>query len=162
MRGVSLLELLATLCLVGILAALGGQRVAMLRDRVAVEAAATDILTAYQRARLDALRSAAPVRLEVAATWITAWSRTDGDSSRAWAVPGPAIHGVALRDGMGPVVMLPAGITMGVANGRYVLERGSARQTLIASRLGRLRVSRPRRRQSPSRSSSARPGSSIA
>lgn len=158
MGGHSLLELLVTLALLGVLAALGGQRLSTLRDRLAVDAAVTDILLTYQRARLEALRTASPVRFEITPGRITGWRLTDGDSVRAWSTPGLETHGVRVRESAGRVLMSPSGITLGVANGRYVVERGSARRAVIASRLGRLRVARPRRRQSPSRSSMAPPG----
>lgn len=150
MRGYSLLELLTTLSLLGLLAALGGQRLGQVRDELAVHAAVTDIVLAYQRARLEALRTASPVRFEITHARITGWWLSDRDSSLAWSAPGPGRHGVVVRERVGPVVMSPAGITLGVANGRYVVERGSAHRAVIASRLGRLRVARPRRRQSRS------------
>lgn len=160
MRGYSLLELLLALALLGILVALGGQRLGTVRDALAVDAAVTDIRLTYQRARLEALRTASPVRFEITPGRITGWRLTGRDSVRAWSVPGLGRHGVMVREGVGRVLMSPAGITLGVANGRYVVERGSARRAVIASRLGRLRVARPRRRQSPSWSPAAPAGSS--
>lgn len=151
MRGYSLPELLVTLGVVGLAITLATLRLAALGDRFAVEAATADLLIAYQRARLTALGSAEPVRFEFAATRTTAWSLGIADSSLAWTLPGPAARGVTLVESPGPVVMTPAGVTMGVANGRYVLERGGTRRAVVASRLGRLRVSRPRGRRGPAR-----------
>jgi len=160
MRGHSLLELLVTAALLGILATLGGQRLAKVRDGLAVNAAINAILLTYQRARVEALRTGTPVRFEITPDHITGWRLNGSDSVRAWSAPGLGMHGVTLREGLGRVLMSPAGITMGVANGRYVVERGSARRAVIASRLGRLRVARPRRRQSPSWSPAAPAGNS--
>lgn len=151
MRGHSLPELLVTLAVIGLATAVATLRLAAFGDRFAVEAATADLLIAYQRARLTALGSAQPVRFEFAATRATAWSLGPTDSSLAWTIPGPAARGVALVESPGPVVMTPAGVTMGVANGRYVLERGDTRRAVVASRLGRLRVSRPRGRRGPVR-----------
>lgn len=151
MRGSSLPELLVTLAVIGLATAMATLRLATFGDRFAVEAATADLLVAYQRARLTALGTAQPVRFEFAAPRATAWSLGTTDSSLAWTIPGPAARGVTLVESPGPVVMTPAGVTMGVANGRYVLERGDIRRTVVASRLGRLRVSRPRGRRGPTR-----------
>lgn len=144
MRGASLLEVLLTLSLLGILAMLGGQHLGRLRDDLAVDAATTDILLTYQRARLEALRTTTPVRFEITPTRITGWRLRGRDSALAWSAPGLGRHGVVLREGVGRVLMGPSGITLGVANGRYVVERGAAHRAVIASRLGRLRIARPR------------------
>lgn len=161
MRGFTLLELLVTASLLGLLATLGGPRLGTLRDDLAVEAAVTDIQIAYQRARIEALGSGHPVRIEITTERIVAWRLAGTDSTLCWSAPGPGWHGVRLREATGRVVMTPAGITIGVANGRYVVERGAAHRAVIASRLGRLRVT-PRHRQSPSRPSGPSPGNSRA
>lgn len=146
MRGYSLIELLATLTLLGLGVTVGIPRFTALRDRLAVEGATSDVLAAYHHARLAALTLAAPVRLTVLPARITIYALADDDSMLAWSGPGPATRGVTLTESPGAVVMIPAGVTMGVANGRYVFLRGGISRTVVASRLGRLRVSRPRRR----------------
>lgn len=160
MRGFTLLELLLTTSLLGMLLMLGGPRLGALRDGLAVEASVTDIRIAYQRARIEALGRGVPVRFEITPGRIVGWQLSGEDSVPCWSAPGPGQHGVHLRERVGRVLMTPAGITLGVANGRYVVERGSARRAVIASRLGRLRVTHPRRRQSPLPTSGASPGNS--
>lgn len=151
MRGYSLIEMMAALTVVALGTTVGMSRFIALRDRLAVEGAASDVLAGYHHARLAALTRAAPVRLAVQPNRITIFALAETDSTLAWSGPGPSIRGVTLAESPGAVVMTPAGVTIGVANGRYVLERGGISRTVIASRLGRLRVSRPRRGAVPVR-----------
>ena len=147
MRGATLTELALGLSIIGVLAGIGIPRVAALRDRLAVERQAGAILTAYQQSRLAAMTRGQLVRLSIASDRIAVQALQAGDSVLIWEADGPIADGVELVSAPAPAVFAPSGITMGVANGRYLLQRGSIVRTLVASRLGRLRVSRPRRRR---------------
>jgi prepilin-type N-terminal cleavage/methylation domain-containing protein len=143
MRGVTLPELVLAVAIAGLTAGLGVPRIAALRDRLAVEREAAALLVAYQRARLVASTTGQPVRLLVTAERLSAYTLRAGDSSLAWQAPGPAAVGVQLVAIPAPPLFVPGGVTIGVSNGRYVLSKGGVSRTLIASRLGRLRVARP-------------------
>lgn len=143
MRGVTLPELLLAVAIVGLCAGIGVPRITALRDRLAVEREAAGLFVAYQRARLVASTTGQPVRLLVTAESLSAYALRAGDSTLAWRVPGPAAGGVQLVSIPAPPLFVPGGVTIGVSNGRYVLSKGGVSRTLIASRLGRLRVSRP-------------------
>jgi hypothetical protein len=108
-----------------------------------VDREAGTLLVAYQRARLVASTRGVPVRLLVTAERIAAYVIRAADSSLAWQAPGPSASGVQLVALPAPPLFVPSGVAIGVSNGRYVLAKGSISRTLIASRLGRLRVSRP-------------------
>lgn len=146
MRGVTLAELLTGIVLIAIMTGLGIPSAMALGDRLAVERQAAAVMHGYQRARLAALTSLQPVRLTVRPDRTTVyllWDRSGTrDSTLAWDAPGPASAGVMLRSSPGPVTIVPSGLAIGVGNGRYVLERGRISRSLVASRLGRLRVDR--------------------
>ena len=147
MRGVTLAELVLGLVFLGVLTGIGVPRVVTLADRLAVERQAGAILTAYHQARLAAVTRGQLVRLSIASSRMTIYSLQGSDSVLIWEAAGPVADGVELVSAPAPAVMAPSGLTIGVANGRYVLQRGGIVRTLVASRLGRLRVSRPRRRR---------------
>ena len=147
MRGVTLAELALGLSILGVLVGIGVPRVVTLRDRLAVERQAGAILTAYHQARLAAITRGQLVRLSIAPSRLAVHALQAADSVLLWEAEGPAADGVELVSAPAPAVFAPSGVTMGVANGRYVLRRGDIVRTLVASRLGRLRVSRPRRRR---------------
>jgi len=146
MRGTTFGELLVGLAVCGVLAALAVPPAARLADRLAVEHEAGRVIAAYQRARNTAWTAMAPVRLSITPARITIVRlRTTGGASDSTVVvdePGPELSGVALAATPGPVVFAPSGLTVGAANGRYQLERGSVRRAVVVSRLGRLRVER--------------------
>lgn len=146
MRGVTLGELLTGIVIIGILTGLAVPNAVALGDRLAVERHTATVMQGYQRARLAASGSLQPARLTVGPDRIAVYLLGDRagepDSTLAWEAPGPASDGVLLRLSPGPVTIVPNGLATGVANGRYVLERGRASRSLIASRLGRLRIDR--------------------
>jgi Tfp pilus assembly protein FimT len=147
MRGASLVETTLALAVVGILLGLTIPGTVRLRDRLAVERQAATILGAWQRARVTATMCPPPAVLHLGADRLSVWAlRPGGDSTLIWSAPGPSTDGVHLTAGVPRVVFAPTGLTIGVANGRYALERGGVSRTLVAARLGRLRVERQRRR----------------
>lgn len=142
MRGMTLIELVVVLVLVFIAAGLAVPRAGEMRDRLLVEHATSEIMAAYGRARLEALRSGGRVLLRAASDSIRLWELQGVDSAMIWGADGPTVAGVQLVSSIPRIVFGPNGATMGVANGRFTLKRGSIRRGLIASRLGRLRVDR--------------------
>lgn len=146
MRGVTLAELLTGIVIIAVITGLGIPNAMALGDRLAVERQAATVMHAYHRARLVTLTSLQPARLTVRPDRTTVYLLSDRsgtrDSTLAWDAPGPASEGVVLRASPGPVTIVPSGLAIGVGNGRYVLERGRVSRSLVASRLGRLRVDR--------------------
>lgn len=144
MRGTSLVETLAALVVLGIVTGIAVPRAASLRDRALVERHAGAVVTAYQRARLAALLGSARAVLRTGPDEFAVWILRGDDSTLAWRAPGPATDGVSFS-GPARTLFAPAGLTMGLANGRFALARGGISRTVVASRLGRLRVTAPRR-----------------
>ncbi len=135
---------MAALAVLGVLCGIVVPKVAPLRDRLLVERHAHAIVTAYQRARLASLLGSARTVLHAGSDQYSVWVLRSGDSTLVWRAPGPATDGV---DFSGPArtTFAPAGVTMGLANGRFELTRGGISRTVVASRLGRLRVTAPHR-----------------
>lgn len=149
MRGASLVETTLALAVAGILLGMAVPGAALLRDRVAVERQAATILSAWQRARVAAMLGSRRSILHLGADRLTVWAlRPGGDSVLFWSAPGPSSDGVRLTATVPRILFAPTGLTIGVANGRYGLARGGISRTLVAARLGRLRVER-QRRQAP-------------
>ena len=135
---------MVALAVLGIVGGIVVPKSASWRDRILVERHARTVITGYQRARLAALLGSARTVFQAGAAGYEVWTLRAGDSSLRWRAPGPAADGVTFS-GPARTAFAPAGITMGLANGRFVLVRGGISRTVVASRLGRLRVTSPRR-----------------
>jgi Tfp pilus assembly protein FimT len=103
-------------------------------DSMAVETAAREVTSTLALARLAALREqGAEVSIDSLAISLSA-------GGRVRAVKRPlADHGVRVRTTVQRVRFDAAGLAVGLSNGRVILSRGSAADTLVISRLGRVR-----------------------
>ena len=139
--GATLLELLVVLAIVGLVALIAVPPIGALHDRLAVNQAAETITSAHTRARLVAV-----AERRIAVLTLTADSvmlhvvESVADTVLRWRGAGPAAEGVAAAGLPRRVFFAPSGVTIGVANGSYVLTRGGARRQIIVSRYGRMRV----------------------
>jgi prepilin-type N-terminal cleavage/methylation domain-containing protein len=137
-RGFSLIELVATMTVAGILLALAVPRWAQFEDGVAVRQAALEVATFYQAARHAAIRRATRVRIELQRDSLRAVFEGATDSTfLVWA--GPSRHGVGLDATRAVIRLNPTGLGYGAANSTIVLQRGAVAESLTTSRLGRLK-----------------------
>jgi len=142
-RGVTLLELLVVLVIVGIIAGMVVPGAASMADRLAVEHEAARLLVAYRSAWLTAR-----VQHRLALLLVTSDSlaiRTVSgagapDTLLAWLAPGPGVAGVSIQGAPHTTVFAPSGAAMGFANTRLVLSRRGATRQVVVSRLGRVRI----------------------
>ena len=142
-RGVTLLELVVVLAVVGILAGTIIPGSAALSDRLAVEHQAARVLVAYRSAWLAARSQQRIAILRVCQDSLsirTVPGAGSPDTLLAWLAPGPAAGGVTLSSPAHTSVFGPDGLAMGLANARHVLTKGGARRQVVVSRLGRIRV----------------------
>lgn len=140
-QGHTLLELALVLAVCGLGLGIALPRVARLRDTLQVEHAAQQVVTAHRRARTAAIVRSQPVVLSISADSLS--YRAAGAAGALWRGPGPAGTGVALLGPGRQITFSPVGITVGLANASFQLQRGAASRTVVLSRLGRVRITRP-------------------
>jgi prepilin-type N-terminal cleavage/methylation domain-containing protein len=141
-RGATLLELLVGLAIIAILSGIVIPGSALLADRLAVEHQAARLLIAFRSAWLTARTQQRLAILRITADSLairTVPSAGSPDTTLVWLVPGPASAGVALSTAH-TSVFAPDGLAMGLSNVTLVLARGTATRKVVASRLGRVRV----------------------
>jgi len=142
-RGVTLLELVIVLALIGLLAGIVIPGSAVLADRLAVEQQAARLLTAYRSAWVTARMQQRLAILRISADTLairTVRTADDPDTLLAWIAPGPSLAGVALTSPAHTSVFGPDGLGLGLANTSHVLVKGNATRKVVVSRLGRVRI----------------------
>jgi Tfp pilus assembly protein FimT len=140
-HGHTLLELTLVLAVAGLTLGIMLPRLSTLRDSLQVEQAAGEVVTAHRRARIAAILLSRPIVLRISPDSL-AYGQP-GASSALWRAPGPARNGVTMASPARLLTFSPVGITTGLSNASFRLLRGSASRTVIVSRLGRVRVTRP-------------------
>jgi prepilin-type N-terminal cleavage/methylation domain-containing protein len=141
-RGTTLVELLITLALLGMLGAIAAPRVGGLLAGAAVESAARRIAAAHTVARTAAVYHGSLALVRVTPDSLVVRTIAGADTVTIWRAPGPASESVALAGPDRPVVFSPLGLARGVSNATFRLTRGSAVRQVVVSRLGRVRVTR--------------------
>jgi len=133
----TLVELMTALAIVGILSAIGMPRLAAMRDSAAVHGAATEIVTALAVARQIAIARGARVAvlLRPPPGSVTVAAGADTILSRSLR----ADHGVTLTATRDSIAYGPTGLGYGAANMSAIVRRGRATDTVVVSRLGRVR-----------------------
>ena len=132
--GFTLIEVLIICVIAGIVAGIAAPGIRALRDSVAVDASARDIASVFAIARLTALRHrGAEVRVDSATIRLSAAGRIVSEQRIA------ARHGVRIRTTLGVVRYAATGMALGLSNGSIYISRGAAADTIVISRLGRVR-----------------------
>lgn len=137
-RGVTLLELALVLAVTGLLFCIALPSLQRVTDGLAVHNAGLGIVSAHRRARITAILQNRALELTVSADSLAI--RVPGAVGNLWHAPGPSADGVALQGPPHTMIFSPVGLTMGVSNATFRLTRGSAAQTVVVSRLGRIRI----------------------
>ncbi len=136
-RAVTVIELTVVVFLVGILCAIGVPAALRQLDRTRVRNAANEVVSALATARTMAISrgnhvavvfDSAEARVVVAAGADTILVRAVG-----------AVYGVALQSNRDSTAYGPTGLGYGAANQTVVVHRGAAADTVVISRLGRVR-----------------------
>jgi len=139
-RGFTLPELLLVLAVTGILMSIAIPQLSHAWDRVQVEAAASHLVAAHQRARIMAIARGLTLTLTIDSAALTITPRSE--TVALWAAPGPSLFDVSLGGPARHVTFSPEGFTLGLSNASLHLVRGSAARTVVFSRLGRVKVVR--------------------
>ena len=137
-RGYTLLEIVLSLVIAGLLLGIALPRFGAFRDQLAVREESGRIAAAHRRARITAILQSRPVVLTIGPDSLTIVA--EADSGVPWSQAGPAAHGVTLAGGSRELTFSPLGITTGVSNATFRLTRGAFTRTVVVSRLGRLRI----------------------
>lgn len=131
------MELVVVAVMIGALCGIGVPRLLRHLDRTHVRHATSEIVSTLALARATAVARGTHVatRFDAASATITV---TAGDDTVIVRSLGE-IHGVRVRSNRDSTVYGPAGLGYGAANQTVVIERGSASDSVIISRLGRVR-----------------------
>ena len=137
-RGATIVELLVTMAVLGVLTSVAVPRASTLVDRVSVRGATQDVMLALSAARAAASRRGAYVSFVA-----------DTHTGHLRVVSGGEIlldrdvlhtRGVQLQASRESVTFAPGGLGWGAANTTVIVSRGTRSDTVVMARLGRVRA----------------------
>jgi prepilin-type N-terminal cleavage/methylation domain-containing protein len=136
-KGLTLVELLAVLSILALIATFALTRFGRQLDRLAVQSAAADVAGAFALARNGAIARTtfATVYTDSSRHSVTVVIGGDTVLSRSFG----AVYGVALRSNRDSLTYDQIGHGYGASNQTIVLARGQAVDSVVLSRLGRVR-----------------------
>jgi len=132
----TLVELVLTLVMMGIVAAVAVPNISTMLDRMSVRGATQDVVLGLWAARNVATTRGEFVGFVVEAKAGRVRVMASGDTIFARDIA--ARHGVAVTVTRDSITYAPTGIGYGAANTRIVLSRGRRTHTITTSRLGRV------------------------
>ena len=141
-RGMTLLELVIVIVILGLLAAITLPRLGRPLATITVEQEAQRIARAHVRARMRALAANRLAVLHILPESLSIGLVEDRDTLPDWRESGPATRGVTLSGPTRSVLVAPTGIGMGVSNGTWTVEYRGVGRSVVLSRLGRVRIQR--------------------
>ena len=136
-HGTTLPEMMIVLCVLGIVTVVAGLGVAALRDRISVRGAATEAATTFAVARRWALSRSVRTAVDIDTATATLIVRSFDDTVARRALG--ASYEVSLTSTRDSMAYAPNGLGYGASNLTLVLRRGASAETLVVSRLGRVR-----------------------
>lgn len=136
-RGTTLMEIVIVLVIIGAVCAIGVPRLLAHMDRTRVRHASTELVAVLALARTSAVARNEHVtaHFDAARATITVSAGRDTILTRALG----DIHGIRLRSNRDSTVYGPAGLGYGAANQTVIVQRGNAVDSIVISRLGRVR-----------------------
>lgn len=140
--GTTFPELVVVLAFLALVTAIAVPSSARLLPGILTERAAREVMAAHRVARFTAIMRGRRTRLDITPDSLVVRVVEGPDTVVVWQAPGPAAEGVTLSGPAYPLVFTPVGLPLGIGNATYALERGSARRSVVISRLGRLRLVR--------------------
>lgn len=136
-RGYTLAELAIVVALIGLVTIAGVRGLTLLLDRIAVRNAIDEAAGALARARDEALSHHALVSVRIDTGDATIVLRTGSLRLARYAIGHE--HGVVLATTRDSIAFDARGLGFGAANLTLAARRGAAADTLVVSRLGRVR-----------------------
>jgi type II secretory pathway pseudopilin PulG len=135
--GTSLVELVLVMLIIGLTSLIGIRQLHLYLDRIATRDAVRAAGGVVERARDEAVALHTPVSVRI--DTIAATLELLASGLALGKTPLGAIHGVALSTTRDSITFDVRGLGYGAANFTLVAKRGRARDTLVVSRLGRVR-----------------------
>ena len=135
--GLTLVELCLVLAIIGLTMLIASRQLVLLLDRTAARAAVAEAATVVVRARDEAMAQHA-----MTSVWFDTIGAALELRARGSRITRAALghaHGVTLSANRDSVAFDVRGLGYGAANVTMVARRGSAAETLVVSRLGRVR-----------------------
>ena len=136
-RGTTVPELVVVLTVVGVLVTIALTRARGVRDRVSVRAAASETVATFALARRWSLSRASRTAITFDTMSATLIVRSYADTIARRSLR--SSHGVGLSASRDSMAYAPNGLGYGASNLTLVLRRGDAAETVLVSRLGRVR-----------------------
>jgi Tfp pilus assembly protein FimT len=135
--GTTLSELLTVLTIIGTLALFARPAFGGLYDRAAVISATSEVVALIGAARQHAIAEGRIVAVRLHAPTGRVIAFAEGDTFHLRNLQ--QTHGVTLITSRDSIAFYPTGRGYGAANTSIILERGRAADTILVSRLGRVR-----------------------
>jgi prepilin-type N-terminal cleavage/methylation domain-containing protein len=136
-RGFTIIETAVVLAIASALFAIGLPRAWSFIDRIEVTGAVTEIESLFSLARHVAIARGSQVSLDIDAGRQIITVRSGTETIRTREVG--AAHGVALSTNRTSITYSPIGVGYGAANFSLIVSRNRAVDTVVVSRLGRVR-----------------------
>lgn len=136
-RGFTIIELTIVLTIVAALCAITLPRAWQFVDRIEVRGASTEIQSLFSLARHSAIARGRQVTLDIDAGNRTIAVRAGGEVIRKREIG--LAHGVAMSTNRASITYSPIGVGYGASNLSIIVSRNRAADTIVVSRLGRVR-----------------------
>lgn len=135
--GLTLIELITVLTILGIITSVAVPNIATMRDRAAVRGATSALVSSLADARHLATRwnRRTAVRFDTSAVRAIVHSGQDTVAQ----LPLRVLFGVSLAVTRDSIAYYPTGLGFGAANARFIVTRGAAAETVTVSRAGRVK-----------------------
>jgi prepilin-type N-terminal cleavage/methylation domain-containing protein len=136
-RGFNIIELTIALALIAILFAIALPRAAGFMDSIEVRGAVTEIESLFSTARHAAIARGAQSFLDIDTSRGIVSVRVGGDTIKTREIS--RAHGVDLQATRNSITYAPTGLGYGAANLSLIVRRNRVVDTVLVSRLGRVR-----------------------
>lgn len=136
-KGTTIIEMTLILAIMSVLAAIALPRASGFIDRIEVRGSVTELKALFSLARHIAIARGSQSTLVIDAAGATVTLRVGSEIVQSRSIG--AAHGVAIQSNRGSITYSPIGVGYGAANFTLIVARNAAADTLIISRLGRVR-----------------------